>query len=121
MAELERSHRSRRVCAILVATGAPWAAEAERIIRTQGYAVASLADLEYADLVAGPGELRLVVVCAKLFGPSVEARIARLRQEDAGIGVIVVGAGPRPEEPTGFVFVPAPFDGERLRRVLPPV
>jgi len=121
MADLERSHRKRRACAILVATGAPWAAEAERIIRTHGYAVASLADLEYADLVAGPGELRLVVVCAKHFGPSVEVRIAQLRQRDAGIGVIVIGAGPHPDESTGFVFVPAPFEGDRLQRVLPPV
>lgn len=120
MAEVGSSHRRRRPCAILVATGAPWAAEAERIIRTQGYAVARLADLEYADLVAAPGELRLVVVCARLFGPSVEARIARLRHMDADVVVIVVGASAQTEQPTRVIVLPDPFDVERLLRLLPP-
>lgn len=106
MAELgRRAARLPRACAILVAATEPWAREAERIIRTRGYAVAKLDDLHLAELVVAPGELRVVVVGAVVDGPAVASQLARLRTRNADLVVISLRE---------------PFDGEVLLRSLPP-
>lgn len=106
MAELgRRTARLPRSCAILVASNQSWAGEAERIIRARGYAVARLGDLQLADLVVAPGELRLVAVAAMMDGPVVASQIARLRARNADLVVI---------------SLPEPFDGDQLLRILPP-
>jgi DNA-binding NtrC family response regulator len=119
-----RPETHRGAAAIVATADSRWAATVEDALRARGLEVARFDEVRYAGLAAVSGDIATVWIDTRLVGPSQVTQIAQWRAAAPALKVILVGESRaaaeicRALESGGTAYLPWPFDGDCLARIL---
>lgn len=114
---------ARAVARVLIVgpLAADWTRAAQEALRTAGFTVTRLSDIDLVGMLLAAGGVRAVLVDARLIVPSLLNRIARLQAADLRFPVVVIDAQQDvapDDDPDWPLRVSWPAESERLLRLV---